>query len=205
MLSPLREMADTVLNTSQHTVHQLRDTIVRRFRTSEVSNLQVGIISFGYRYGIPLEADMVVDVRFLPNPNFFSELKHLTGRDPKGPQRGRSRHQKVLPSRQESPLIGIVLVSHGQLASELLRAAEIIVGKIENTVTVDIHPKMGMEEIHTAVEAAIRTVDAGKGVLLFIDMFGGTPSNIGLSFLATPNVEVVTGVNLPRRGKLPPG
>jgi UPF0042 nucleotide-binding protein len=83
MLSPLREMADTVLNTSQYTVHQLRDTIVRRFRTSEVSNLQVGIISFGYKYGIPLEADMVVDVRFLPNPNFVSELKHLTGLDPK--------------------------------------------------------------------------------------------------------------------------
>ncbi len=55
-------------------------------------------------------------------------------------------------------MIGIVLVSHGQLASEILRAAEIIVGKIENTVTVDIHPKMGMEEIHTTVEAAIRTV-----------------------------------------------
>jgi PTS system mannose-specific IIA component len=100
-------------------------------------------------------------------------------------------------------MIGIVLASHGQLASELLHAAEIIVGKIENTVTVDIDPKMGMEEIHTAVEAAIRTVDAGKGVLLFIDMFGGTPSNIGLSFLATHNVEVVTGVNLPMMVKLP--
>jgi mannose PTS system EIIA component len=100
-------------------------------------------------------------------------------------------------------MIGIVLVSHGQLASELLRAAEIIVGKIENTVTVDIHPKTGMEEIHTAVEAAIRTVDTGKGVLLFIDMFGGTPSNIGLSFLATHNVEVLTGVNLPMMVKLP--
>jgi len=100
-------------------------------------------------------------------------------------------------------MIGIVLVSHGQLASELLRAAEIIVGKIENTVTVDIHPKTGMEEIHTEVEAAIRTVDTGKGVLLFIDMFGGTPSNIGLSFLATHNVEVLTGVNLPMMVKLP--
>lgn len=83
MLSPLREMADTVLNTSQYTVHQLRDAIVRRFRASEVSGLQVGIISFGYRYGIPLEADMVVDVRFLPNPNFIPDLKHLTGLDPK--------------------------------------------------------------------------------------------------------------------------
>lgn len=100
-------------------------------------------------------------------------------------------------------MIGIVLVSHGELASEFLRAAEIIVGKIEQTVTVDIHPKMGMEEIHTAVEAAIRTVDSGKGVLLLIDMFGGTPSNIGLSFLATHKVEVVTGMNLPMMVKLP--
>ena len=83
MLSPLREMADTVLNTSQYTVHQLRDAIVRRFRASEVSGLQVGIISFGYKYGIPLEADMVVDVRFLPNPNFVPDLKRLTGLDPK--------------------------------------------------------------------------------------------------------------------------
>jgi len=83
MLSPLREMADTVLNTSQYTVHQLRDAIVRRFRASEVSGLQVGIISFGYKYGIPLEADMVVDVRFLPNPNFVPDLKHLTGLDPR--------------------------------------------------------------------------------------------------------------------------
>lgn len=100
-------------------------------------------------------------------------------------------------------MIGIVLVSHGELATELLRAAEIIVGKIEQTVTVDIHPKMGMEEIHTAVEAAVRTVDSGKGVLLLVDMFGGTPSNIGLSFLATHKVEVLTGVNLPMMVKLP--
>jgi UPF0042 nucleotide-binding protein len=83
MLSPLREMADTVLNTSQYTVHQLRDAILRRFRAREVSGLQVGIVSFGYKYGIPLEADMVVDVRFLPNPNFIPDLKHLTGLDPK--------------------------------------------------------------------------------------------------------------------------
>ena len=83
MLSPLREMADTVLNTSRYTVHQLRDLIVRRFRGGKVSSLQVGIISFGYKYGIPLEADMVVDVRFLPNPNFDSALKPLTGLDPK--------------------------------------------------------------------------------------------------------------------------
>lgn len=100
-------------------------------------------------------------------------------------------------------MIGIVLVSHGRLSLELLRTAEIIVGKFENTVTVEMDPKMGMEEIHRAVEGAIRTVDSGEGVLLLIDMFGGTPSNIGLSFLGTHNVEIVTGVNLPMMIKLP--
>ncbi len=100
-------------------------------------------------------------------------------------------------------MIGIVLVSHGQLATEMLRAAEIIVGKIENTVAVDIDPKTSMEEIHQTVEGAIRTVDTGKGVLLLTDMFGGTPSNIGLSFLGTHRVEVLTGVNLPMMVKLP--
>jgi mannose PTS system EIIA component len=100
-------------------------------------------------------------------------------------------------------MIGIVLVSHGRLAYELLQTAETIVGKIENTVTVEIDAKTGMEEIHKSLEGAIRTVDTGDGVLLLIDMFGGTPSNIGLSFLGTHNVEVVTGVNLPMMIKLP--
>lgn len=100
-------------------------------------------------------------------------------------------------------MIGIVLISHGSLATELLRTAEVIVGKIENSIAIDIDTKMGMDEIHRTVEGAIRTVDHGKGVILLVDMFGGTPSNIGLSFLGTHQVEVVTGVNLPMIIKLP--
>ncbi len=100
-------------------------------------------------------------------------------------------------------MIGIVIVSHGNLATELLRAAEIIVGKVENAATMDIDPKMGVEEIHRAMETAIRSVDRGKGVLLLTDMFGGTPSNIALSFLGTHDVEVVTGANLPMMLKVP--
>jgi UPF0042 nucleotide-binding protein len=83
ILSPVREMADAVIDTSQLTVHQLRDTLVRRFRRDGTGGLQVSIISFGYRYGIPAEADMVVDVRFLPNPNFIPSLKRHTGLDRK--------------------------------------------------------------------------------------------------------------------------
>lgn len=83
VLSPLREMADTVLNTSQYTVHQLRDALLRRFRKTDAGGLRVSIVSFGYRYGIPLEADMVIDVRFLPNPNFVPALKAHNGMDRK--------------------------------------------------------------------------------------------------------------------------
>jgi UPF0042 nucleotide-binding protein len=83
ILSPLREMADAVIDTSQFTVHQLRDALVRRFRREGAGRLQVSVISFGYRYGLPVEADMVVDVRFLPNPNFVPALKRHTGRDRK--------------------------------------------------------------------------------------------------------------------------
>ncbi|MGE5664593.1 MAG: RNase adapter RapZ [Deltaproteobacteria bacterium] len=81
LLIPLRELADTVLDTSQYSVHQLREALLRRFRERRENALQVGIVSFGYKHGIPPEADMVVDVRFLPNPNFVPELKSYTGLD----------------------------------------------------------------------------------------------------------------------------
>lgn len=100
-------------------------------------------------------------------------------------------------------MIGAVVISHGAFATELLRAAEIIVGKIEGVVAVDIPPNQGVEEIHAAVEGALRTVESGDGVLVMTDMFGGTASNIGLSFLATHRVEVITGVNLPVMIKFP--
>jgi UPF0042 nucleotide-binding protein len=81
ILLPLREMADAVIDTSEFNVHQLRDAVVRRFRREGAGGLKVSVISFGYRYGIPVEADMVVDVRFLDNPNFVPALKRFTGLD----------------------------------------------------------------------------------------------------------------------------
>ena len=81
ILSPLRRMADAVIDTSESNVHQLREVLVRRFRREGAGGLKVSVISFGYRYGIPVEADMVVDVRFLDNPNFVPALKRFTGLD----------------------------------------------------------------------------------------------------------------------------
>jgi UPF0042 nucleotide-binding protein len=83
ILAPLRDMADVVIDTSQFTVHQLREAVVRRFGKEGAGGLQVSVVSFGYRYGLPGEADMVVDVRFLPNPFFVPSLKRHTGHDRK--------------------------------------------------------------------------------------------------------------------------
>ncbi len=81
LLQPLREMADKVLDTSSYNVHQLRDALMHRYRSEAEGKLQFNVLSFGYKHGIPAEADMVVDVRFLANPYFVPELKNLTGLD----------------------------------------------------------------------------------------------------------------------------
>jgi UPF0042 nucleotide-binding protein len=83
-LSALRAMADKVVDTSSFNVHQLKDVIQRHFMTSTTEKrLVINLMSFGFRYGLPPEADIVLDVRFLPNPYFIEELKHLNGEDEK--------------------------------------------------------------------------------------------------------------------------
>jgi UPF0042 nucleotide-binding protein len=79
----LREIADEVIDTSILNVHQLRDVIMERLLPATTQRMKVTLLSFGYSYGIPTEADIVMDVRLLPNPFFVSELRGLTGKDAK--------------------------------------------------------------------------------------------------------------------------
>src|SRR5262249_30723642 len=82
-LKPIRKMADLILDTSDYTVHQLRDYIREHYDVRyEAAPLVVSVMSFGYKFGVPSEADLVFDVRFLPNPNFVPSLKALTGNHP---------------------------------------------------------------------------------------------------------------------------
>ena len=84
LLDPIRNMADTLIDTSNFNVHQLRAHIQSRFGHDDESNrLLVSCLSFGFKNGVPLDADMVFDVRFLPNPHFVPEFRNKTGRDPK--------------------------------------------------------------------------------------------------------------------------
>ena len=92
-------------------------------------------------------------------------------------------------------MIGLVVVCHQDMGPELVKAAEMIVGKIEAVATVSVKQDSAPEMLRDEIQAAIRKVDRKKGVMLFTDMFGGTPSNIALAFLSEA-VEVVTGVNL---------
>jgi len=98
--------------------------------------------------------------------------------------------------------IGVVVISHGQFATELLNAAEMIVGDLPGFTAVSIGWHDDVTIARDAIAAAIEKVDRGRGVLLLTDMFGGTPTNLGLSFLAAGRLEVVTGANLPMLIKL---
>jgi len=100
-------------------------------------------------------------------------------------------------------MIGIVLVTHGDLGAELLRTAQEIVGKSPAVEAVSIHVSEQIEKARKKIEAALQRVNDGSGVLILTDLFGGTPSNLVLSYLEAGRLEVVTGVNLPMLMKLP--
>ena len=98
--------------------------------------------------------------------------------------------------------VGVVIVTHYRLGQEFLQALRLIVPDGPEFHAVAIEPEQTVEEMRRAIDAALRAADQGQGVLVLTDMFGGTPSNISLSFLEDRRVEVVTGVNLPMLIKL---
>jgi PTS system mannose-specific IIA component len=102
----------------------------------------------------------------------------------------------------DTHLLGAVVVTHGQLATELVNAAEMIVGDLPQVAAVSIGWHDDVDAAREQVEQAIERVRGEHGVLLLTDMFGGTPSNLAMAFLAASDVEVVTGVNLPMLIKL---
>ncbi len=94
-------------------------------------------------------------------------------------------------------MIGLLIISHCNLGREFLNAAELIVGRLENADAIAITQTSESKELLVAIAEKIKRLDDGQGVLVLTDMFGGTPSNLSLSFLEEQMVEVLTGVNLP--------
>lgn len=98
-------------------------------------------------------------------------------------------------------MIGILIVTHGNLGKELLKSAEFIVGKQERTVALGLFPGDNVEEFKNSISKTIKMLDEGDGVLVFIDFYGGSPSNATIigsrDIKNNPKVEYITGVNMP--------
>ncbi len=100
-------------------------------------------------------------------------------------------------------MIGVLVTTHGDLGKELIKAAELIRGSLKGVIHISVDQIKGVEDLKKEISRAIKKLDQGKGVLILTDLFGGTPSNISLSFIKEGKVEVITGVNLPMLLKLP--
>ena len=94
-------------------------------------------------------------------------------------------------------MIGLVLVTHGRLASEFIVAMEHVVGPQKQIAPICIGPEDDMEERRHQIAEAIKAVDGGDGVIILTDLFGGTPSNLAISLMKTDKIEFIAGVNLP--------
>ena len=94
-------------------------------------------------------------------------------------------------------MIGLLIITHCELGKEFMNAAEFIVGRIGAADTISITQSSESKEIRAMIEEKVANLDQGDGVIILTDMFGGTPSNIALSFLNEEKVEVLTGANLP--------
>jgi PTS system mannose-specific IIA component len=100
-------------------------------------------------------------------------------------------------------MIGVLITTHGNLGGELIKAAELIRGSLKGIIPISVDQTNGVEDLKKEISTAIKKLDQGQGVLILTDLFGGTPSNISLSFMKVGKVEVITGVNLPMLLKLP--
>lgn len=94
-------------------------------------------------------------------------------------------------------MVGVLVITHGNVGNELIKAAELIKGPSQVLMHVSVDQFKGVELLKKEISNAIKKLDQGQGVLILTDLFGGTPSNLSLSFLKRDKVEVVTGVNLP--------
>lgn len=99
-------------------------------------------------------------------------------------------------------MIGIILVTHGALAKELILVAEHVVGKQTDLIPICIGPEDDIEQRRQEIITATQTIDKGAGVVMLTDMFGGTPSNLAISVMVPGKIEVIAGVNVPMLIKL---
>jgi RNase adapter protein RapZ len=108
-MAPIRRLADEIIDTTKFTVHDLRQVIIKRFQNPGLRPLVVSVVSFGFRYGIPADADLVFDVRFLPNPHFVPRLRPFSGKEARVARYIRSFPQTAEFLRRIDSLLGYLI------------------------------------------------------------------------------------------------
>jgi len=107
-----------------------------------------------------------------------------------------------MKTQDDGPKVGVLIVTHYRLGEEFLQALRLILPEAPIWDAVSVDPTMPVETVRGSIAAGLKAADSGEGVLILTDMFGGTPSNMSLSFHDEHQVEVVTGMNLPMLIKL---
>ncbi|MEG6506844.1 PTS sugar transporter subunit IIA [Nitratidesulfovibrio sp. 1201_IL3209] len=120
--------------------------------------------------------------------------QHQAGRSRKGQGKDGQPHDGQAPTE---PRIGVILVTHADYGAALLRAAEFILGPVQDCASISVDVSLEVDETVKRLDEAVKRLDTGRGVMILTDMFGGTPTNLSLALLGKGNVEVLTGVNLP--------
>lgn len=159
LMEPIRNLADVVIDTSKFNVHELRSFVTDRFKTPEKRPMLVSTVSFGYRYGVPTDADLVFDVRFLPNPHFVPRLRKYNGKNPNVRRYIRSFPQTGEFLRRIDGLLTYLIPHYIAEGKSYLTIAFGCTGGKHRSVMLAEAVKKGLEKHGHAAKVAHRDID----------------------------------------------
>jgi UPF0042 nucleotide-binding protein len=159
LMAPIRKLADVVIDSTQFNVHELRSFITRRFKNPERNPMLVSVVSFGYKYGVPIDADLIFDVRFLPNPHFVPALRKFNGRDTKVRRFIRSFPQTGQFLRRMESLLAYLMPHYIEEGKSYLTIAFGCTGGKHRSVMLAEEIKKALEKRKYATKAFHRDID----------------------------------------------
>jgi UPF0042 nucleotide-binding protein len=159
LMTPIRKLADVVIDSTQFNVHELRSFITRRFKNPDRHPMLISVVSFGYKYGVPIDADLIFDVRFLPNPHFVPALRKFTGRDSKVRRFIRSFPQTGQFLRRMESLLAYLMPHYIEEGKSYLTIAFGCTGGKHRSVMLAEEIKKALEKRKYATKAFHRDID----------------------------------------------
>ena len=159
LMAPIRKLADVVIDTTQFNVHELRHFITERFKNREARPMLVSVVTFGYRHGVPTDADLVFDVRFLPNPHFVPRLRKFTGKDAKVRRYIRSFPQTGQFLRRIESLLTYLMPHYIREGKSYLTIAFGCTGGKHRSVMMGEEIKHALEKRHYSAKILHRDLD----------------------------------------------